>query len=114
MVDFHKIRFKRPQVETRGRSKLFGIDFQRTIKLFILADHIPISFTCRGQQYTGELAEVSGMGGTTWHLMINRYYWGSVRQLEGGFVFHGNSPATSAEFNEMADYFETVLIGWYE
>lgn len=80
-----------------------------------MAAHIPISFTCRGIAYKGELAEVSGMGGTTWHLMIDRYYWGSVRLLESrGFVFHGNPPADAAGFNEMLEYFEQVIVAWYQ
>ena len=64
---------------------------------------IPIQFEFEGKQYSGSLDPVCGAGGTTWYLMINKYYYGRLRMSDLGWVFDG-------EFQHLSNYFGECVI----
>jgi hypothetical protein len=53
-----------------------------------MMNDIPISFDYRGKHYDGYLSEVSGAGGQTWFLNINKYHRGQLLFVNGNFVFY--------------------------
>jgi hypothetical protein len=58
-----------------------------------------ITFTYKGEQYTGELSQVQGAAGTgVYHLMIDNYYRGCLRlsAFDNCWVFDG-------EFADLAE-----------
>jgi hypothetical protein len=73
---------------------------------------IPATFVHQGKTYYAYLSEVSGMAATSWHVMINHFYYGSVQINSRGFVYHTNPPAE--QFAYLVSYFEDVLIAWYQ
>jgi len=75
---------------------------------------IPIIFSFKGKQYSGTFDAVSGSGGGSgddWHLTIDGYHRGHLHysQYYKGWVFTSNS----GFFDELSDYFEAYLIGWF-
>lgn len=76
-------------------------------------DHIPVKFDCNGKKYAGYFCPVSGAGATsTFHLSINNYYWGRLRQGNEKWVF--DCTPKNPEFAELADFFGEYLTAWYE
>jgi hypothetical protein len=71
---------------------------------------IPVSFEYNGKQLVGEFSEVGGSGGSTWHLLIDKYYKGSLMIIQDKWVFHSQT----REMEDLADYFGSVLIAWYQ
>lgn len=86
---------------------------------------IPVTFELRGKTCSGVLSQVSGAGSSaTFHLMVNRFYWGSLHYIEGfeGFgggvaAIHGgwrfNSPSFP-ELEDQAEYFGLVVQQWVD
>lgn len=75
---------------------------------------VPIKFTYRGEIYEGEFSSVHGAGrgyGDDWHLMINNYYQGHLfySQHFQHFVFKSQT----GKFEDISDYFEAYLVGWF-
>jgi hypothetical protein len=76
---------------------------------------VPIKFEYRGKQYNGIFSSVSGSGaslGDDWDLTINRFYFGQLHysQYSDGWVFHSNSGL----FEDLSNYFEAYLVGWFQ
>jgi hypothetical protein len=70
-------------------------------------EDIPVSFDYKGKHYEGFLSEVTGGGGSTWHLMIDKYYCGALHWTPyRGFWFSSQT----GEFEDIADYFSEVVI----
>ena len=70
---------------------------------------VPISFEYEGKIYKGTFSPVSGSGAGVWHLMINKYYIGTLQLTENfGWAFHGN------KFEDMGGYFGDYITLWYE
>ena len=77
-----------------------------------MGDKIPIKFEHEGAAYTGTFDAVSGAGAdsSTWFLMINRYYKGTL-QLNGfGWVFNSND----GMFKELNEWFGDYMIAWHD
>jgi hypothetical protein len=68
---------------------------------------IPITFTHNGVTYTGTLDPVFGAGANTWHIMINSYYRGRLRLVEGDWFCDG-------DFSDLAEYFGQYLIAYFQ
>lgn len=73
---------------------------------------IPVSFDYKGKHYSGFLSEVTGGGGSVWHLMINRFYWGQLHYYPSRDEFRFTSQ--TREFEDISDFFGEVIIAWYE
>jgi hypothetical protein len=75
-------------------------------------DNIPISFEHEGKKYTGTLDEVSGAGAAkTWHLMVDKYYWGQLVFTDNGFSF---LPQNDEWLKDFSEYMGEVVTLWYE
>jgi len=72
---------------------------------------VPITFEHQGKIYKGSFSSVSGAGGALWNLMINNYYYGQMFYSEGCncWIFKSNS----GKFEDLSDYFEAYMIGWF-
>ncbi|MBC7826889.1 MAG: hypothetical protein H7122_04025 [Chitinophagaceae bacterium] len=69
---------------------------------------IPIIFEHKGKQYSGILLPVQGVGhSSVWHLMINNYYFGSLRYTDR-WIFDSN------KMPEIADFLGDYVIAWYQ
>jgi hypothetical protein len=64
-----------------------------------MEDRIPINFEHEGKQYSGSLDPVSGAGGNTWHLTIDRHYFGRLRLNDRGWFFDGD------RFKDLTEFF---------
>ncbi len=62
-----------------------------------------------GKQIKGTLDEVMGAGGNTWHLMVDKYYWGRLRMVNDQWFFDENKPAVG----HLVDHFAVVVIAWH-
>ena len=71
---------------------------------------IPVTITYEGKSYTGSLDEVAGAGASTWHLMIENYYWGRLRKVGDEWMFDESKYKVS----EWTDYLAGVVISWYQ
>jgi len=75
-----------------------------------LPGEIPVSFDYKGKVYKGHLSHVKGAGGKTWFLMIDKCFCGQLFWSESfGFQFKSQA----GQFEELKDYFEGVVVGWY-
>jgi hypothetical protein len=64
-----------------------------------MEDKIPITFEHEGNKYSGSLDPICGAGGNTWHLMIDKFYYGRLRLNDRGWFFDGE------KFKDLANYF---------
>lgn len=70
---------------------------------------IDIAFEHEGLGYSGQFTKVSGSGSTsTFHLMINGYYYGRLRYSPNGWIFDGN--AKGDMFAGLAEFFGNYII----
>lgn len=54
----------------------------------LFMNKIPITFTHEGKEYSGTLDEVFGAASAkTWHLTIDKRYWGKLRHNDRGWFF---------------------------
>ena len=72
----------------------------------LFMDKIPVTFQHDGRQYRGSLDPVFGAGGNTWHLMVDRYYWGCLRLVDNKWYFDENKERVG----HLVDYFSDVAI----
>lgn len=71
-------------------------------------ERIPINFEHKGNQYTGELMPVSGVGNpNSWHLLIENRYVGNLCYTDR-WIFH------SEKMPEIADLLGDYIIAWYQ
>lgn len=75
---------------------------------------VPITLEYQGKSYTGHLRSGFGAGGeiySNWQLMIDNYYNGTLHYSEHAkcWLFYSNS----GKFNDLSDYFEAYLVGWF-
>ena len=74
---------------------------------------ISITFTHEGKEYKGTLDEVHGAAGRTWHLMIDKYYYGPLLFVNDKFVFHPQLDENKW-MKEFEGYFGEVITLYYE
>lgn len=72
---------------------------------------VPITFEHKGKIYAGQFSSVNGASSGMWHLVINKYYQGQMFYSECGnkWMYKSNSGL----FDELSDYFEAYMIGWF-
>lgn len=58
----------------------------------------PISFEYQEKRYQGELQPVAGSGGNVYHLMIDKFYYGRLRQANGSWVLDTNKKSAGMEY----------------
>ena len=75
-------------------------------------DKVPITFEHEGQHYIGTLDSVQGTGASqTWHLTIDKYYWGRLRRCNKIWVF---DPTPKDEWLAgLANFFGGYVTLWY-
>jgi hypothetical protein len=56
-----------------------------------------LRFFASGNFYDGILQEVTGSGGAVFHLIVNQFYFGRLRQANGSWVFDGNRASSGME-----------------
>jgi hypothetical protein len=71
--------------------------------------NIHITFTYLSTTYHGFLSPVHGAGQKTWHLYVDKYYWGMLRLVKDKWVFDSNH---KEGISELADYFGQVVMAW--
>jgi hypothetical protein len=88
--------------------------------------NIPVSFEYRGKSYHGHFAPVNGAGNkeaTTFQLYIGNGYRGVLHLAEdslpglprqGETKYSWRFSSQTGEFEDMTDYFISVVIAWYE
>jgi hypothetical protein len=76
-----------------------------------MSDEIQVSFDFKGKHYDGHLSAVHGGGVHHYHLMIENYYYGRLRFLEGEWVFDTNRG--SAGWETLADFFGNAVAAHY-
>lgn len=69
---------------------------------------IPVIFPHNGKEMKGYLHAVAGAGGGVWHLMVDNYYWGRLRQVGDSWAFD----ISKEEVAHLVDYFAAVVISW--
>ena len=90
---------------------------------------IPVSFEYKGKQYKGFLSPVNGQGkevGTVFFLKIDQKYCGTFSLAEvstpgqprppgpAHYPWRFTSQFGEFETQEIADYFASVVLAWYE
>jgi hypothetical protein len=73
-------------------------------------DRIPITFLHNGKQHKGYFHAVAGAGGGVWNLMVDRFYWGRLRQVGEGWAFDSSKD----DISYLVDYFAAVVVAWYQ
>jgi hypothetical protein len=74
---------------------------------------IPVTFTFRNVEYTGELSDVHGGGGTHhYHLMVGNWYWGRLRFANQEWFF--DPTPKHPEMEHMAEYFGSVVVAYFQ
>ena len=68
---------------------------------------ITITFEHKGIKYCGLLSPVYGAGKHVWHLMVNGYFFGSLRYCNG-WVFD------SIKMPEIGDFLGEYITAWYQ
>ena len=70
---------------------------------------VPITFEHEGQHYSGTLDSVQGTGASlTWHLTIDKYYWGQLRRYNESWVF--DPTPKNESMAQLADYFGEQVV----
>lgn len=75
---------------------------------------VPITFEYKGKTYTGHLSSGKGSGATMyehWHLMIDNFYCGQINYSE--YCGHWRFTSNTGLFDELSEYFEAYLVGWF-
>jgi hypothetical protein len=62
-----------------------------------------VIFSLKGKDRLGFLEPITGSSEECWHLMVDNFYWGRLRNVTGKWVFDP-TPKTE-ELKDMADYF---------
>lgn len=74
-------------------------------------DKIPVTFTRGEKEIHGTLEQVTGSGVQMYHLMVNNFFWGTLRHVSGEqWVFNSNKPG----MEEYAQHFGNIVQLWYE
>jgi hypothetical protein len=72
---------------------------------------IKVEFDYKGKHYKGHFSEVSGAAARTWFLYLDNYYSGQMTiNPKEQFVF----TSQTGQFKELSDFFESVIIAYYE
>ena len=75
---------------------------------------VPITFEHDRKLYFGHFSSCNGSGSIEydhWHLMVGKFYYGQLNYSMhcGRWRFTSNSGL----FEDLSDYFEAYLIGWF-
>jgi hypothetical protein len=59
--------------------------------------NLPVAFTHQEKEFLGELQPVHGAGASVYHLMIDGYYYGRLRQANEKWVLDTNKKSVGME-----------------
>ena len=72
---------------------------------------IPVEFEYQNKLYQGILAKVPGSASTQfYHVYVDHFYYGQLYETDKGWIFSNQE----GWHPDLADYFEGVLISWYQ
>lgn len=90
-------------------------------------EDIPVTFKYKGKLYSGQLCPMFGAGsehGSRFYLHIKSYYCGTLHKVldsqtpwlptEKNVKTKWIFSSQTGEFEELVDFFEDVLIAWYQ
>jgi hypothetical protein len=75
---------------------------------------VPITFEYKGKTSTGHLSSGTGSSGTMydhWHLMVDKFYYGQLNY--SGHCEYWLFTSDRGLFEDLSDYFEAYLVGWF-